>query len=81
MDCIEKFRNPIRSMKIVRRISGFLCAERGLSIVENPKPSRGSYRDWQDKKEPQTSRDKLQEMIDSNISAGMVFEQFIAAMQ
>ena len=81
MDCTKKFRNPIRSMKIVRRISDFLCAERGLSIVENPKPSRGSYRDWQDKKEPQSNRDKLQDIIDNNVSAGMVFEQFIAAMQ
>jgi hypothetical protein len=67
-------------MKIVRQISDFLCAERGLSIVENPKPSRGSYRDWQDKREPQSNKDKLQNLIDSNISAGMVFEQFIAAM-
>ena len=50
MDCNGKFRNPIRSAKIVRQISDFLCAERGLSIVENPKPSRGSYKDWQDKK-------------------------------
>jgi len=80
IDCTGKFRNPIGSMKIVRQISDFLCAERGLSIVENPKPSRGSYRDWQDKKEPQSNRDKLQELIDNNISAGMVFEQFIAAM-
>jgi len=80
MDCDKKFRNPIRSMKIVRQISDYLCAERGLSIVENPKPSRGSYRDWQDKNEPQSNRDKLQNMIDNNISAGMVFEQFIAAM-
>jgi hypothetical protein len=80
MDCSGKFRNPIGSMRIVRRISDFLCAERGLSVVENPKPSRGSYRDWQDKKEPQTNKDKLQNLIDSNISAGMVFEQFIAAM-
>jgi len=80
MDCDKKFRNPIRSMKIVRQISDYLCAERGLSIVENPKPSRGSYRDWQDKNEPQSNRDKLQDLIDNNISAGMVFEQFIAAM-
>ena len=26
MDCDRKFRNPIRSMKIVRQISDFLCA-------------------------------------------------------
>ena len=80
MDCAGKFRNPIRSMKIVRQISDFLCAERGLSIVENPKPSRGSYLDWQDKKEPQSIRDRLRDLIDNSISAGMVFEQFIAAM-
>jgi hypothetical protein len=80
MDCSGKFRNPIGSMKIVRRISDYLCAERGLSIVENPEKSKGSYRDWQDKKEPARNRDKLQEMIDSHISAGMLFEQFIAAM-
>jgi len=80
MDCIGKFRNPMRSMKIVRQISAFLCAERGLSIVENPKPSRGSYLGWQDKKEPQSIRDRLRDLIDNSISAGMVFEQFIAAM-
>jgi len=80
MDCTGKFRNPIRSMKIVRQISDFLCAERGLSIVENPKPSRGSYRDWHDNQEPQSNRDQLRDLIDNSISAGMVFEQFIAAM-
>ena len=67
-------------MKIVRQISDYLCAERGLSIVENPKLSRGSYRDWQDKQESQSNRDKLRELIDANISAGMVFEQFIGEM-
>ena len=81
MDCSGKCRNPMRSMKIVRQISDFLCAERGLSIVENPKPSQGSYRDWQDKKEPQSNRDKLKELIDFYLSAGMMFEQFITAMR
>ena len=80
MDCTGKFRNPMRSMKIVRQISDFLCAERGLSVVENPKQSRGSYRDWQDKNEPQSNRDRLRDLIDNSISAGMVFEQFIGAM-
>ena len=80
IDCTGKFRNPLRSMKIVRQISDHLCAGRGLSIVENPKKPRGSYRDWQDKNEPQTNRDKLRGLIDSHISAGMVFELFIEAM-
>jgi hypothetical protein len=80
LGCDRKFRNPIGSMKIVRQISDHLCAERGLSIVENPKKSRGSYRDWQDKNELQTNKDKLRELIDRTVSAGMVFERFIAAM-
>jgi hypothetical protein len=80
LDCSGKFRNPIGSAKILRQISDYLCAERGLSIVESPEKSRGNYRDWQDKKEPQTNRDRLRDMIDNSISAGMVFEQFIAAM-
>jgi hypothetical protein len=79
-DCDRKFRNPIGSMRIVRQISDYLCAGRGLSIVENPKKSRGSYQDWQDKNEPQSNRDKLMELIDNNIRAGMMFEEFLAAM-
>jgi hypothetical protein len=60
-DCDRKFRNPIGSMKIVRQISDHICAERGLSIVKNPEKSRGSYRDWQDKKEPQAADDRFAE--------------------
>jgi hypothetical protein len=80
LSCDGKFRNVRGSMKIVRQISDYLCAEHGLSIVENPQPSRGSYADWQDKKEPATNKDKLRELIDKSIPGGMVFEQFIAAM-
>jgi hypothetical protein len=68
------------SMKIVRQISDFLCAERGLSIIENPQKSKGCYRDWQDRNEPQTNKDKLREMIDNILSAGVMFSQFIGAM-
>jgi hypothetical protein len=81
MDCDKKFRNPMRSMKIVRQISDHLCVEHGLSIVENPQPSKGSYADWLDKKEPASNKEKLRGLIDSHPPAGMVFEQFIAAMQ
>jgi uncharacterized protein YbcV (DUF1398 family) len=80
LNCDGKFRNVRGSMRIVRQISDYLCAEHGLSIVENPQPSRGSYADWQDRKEPMTNKDKLRELIDKSIPGGMVFEQFIAAM-
>jgi len=46
MDCIGKFRNPLRSNRIVRRISDQICLENGLSVIENPKPPRGHYGTW-----------------------------------
>jgi len=46
MDCMGKFRNPLRSNRIVRRISDQICLENGLSVIENPKPSRGHYGTW-----------------------------------
>jgi hypothetical protein len=80
-DCDHKFRNPIGSMKIVRQISDHLCAERGLSIVKNPEKSRGSYRDWQDKKEPQSNRDKLCAVIDACAVVGRQYADFLVAMR
>lgn len=43
LDCTKKFQNPMRSNKIIRRISDQICIENGLSFIENPKPSRGHY--------------------------------------
>jgi hypothetical protein len=68
-------------MKIVRQISDHLCAERGLSIVENPEKYRGSYRDWQDKKEPQSNCDKLCAVIDACAVVGRQYADFLAAMR
>lgn len=46
LDCQRKFRNFLGSTWAVRRISDKLCLEHGLSIVEDPKPSREHYGDW-----------------------------------
>jgi len=46
IDCARKFQNPRRSNKIIRRISDQICLENGLSVIENPKPSRGHYGTW-----------------------------------
>ena len=46
IDCTRKFQNPLRSNKIIRRISDQICLENGLSVIENPKPSRGHYGTW-----------------------------------
>ena len=46
IDSKRKFQNPLRSHKIIRRISDQICLEHGLSVIENPKPSRGHYGTW-----------------------------------
>ncbi|MDL2294758.1 relaxase/mobilization nuclease domain-containing protein [Ruminococcaceae bacterium OttesenSCG-928-D13] len=46
LDCTRKFRNFWGSTWAVRRINDKLCLEHGLSIVEDPKPSRGHYGKW-----------------------------------
>jgi len=46
IDSTRKFRNPQGSSKIIRRISDQICLEHGLSVIENPQPSRGHYGTW-----------------------------------
>lgn len=46
LDCTRKFRNFWGSSWALRRLNDKLCLEHGLSIVENPKPSRGHYGKW-----------------------------------
>jgi hypothetical protein len=82
MDCARKFRNPLRSMKIVRQISDFLCAERGLSVIEKPEQSKGkNYGKWLgDKKQP-TGRDQLRELIDEHLIVGRSLTEFFTALK
>jgi hypothetical protein len=46
IDSTRKFHNPRRSNRVIRRISDQICLEHGLSVIENPKPSRGHYGTW-----------------------------------
>lgn len=46
LDCSRKFRNFWGSAWALRHISDKLCLEHGLSIVEDPKPSRSHYGKW-----------------------------------
>jgi hypothetical protein len=79
LDCTRKFRNFKGSSFAIRRISDRLCLENGLSVIENPRPSRGSYGDWLPDKKP-TGRDKLMVIIDDAIAANQDFDGFLAAM-
>jgi hypothetical protein len=77
----RKFDDFKRSGKAVRRISDLLCVQHGLSIIENPKPSKGkNYGEWLGEKEP-TWQDKLRREIDEVVPSCSTFEDFLAAMK
>ena len=82
LDCTRKFRNFWGSSKAVRKLSDILCLENGLSVIENPKPSKGSYGTWLGDEKPATVRGKLEEMIDTAISSGcMDFDDFLETLR
>jgi hypothetical protein len=57
-----------------------ICAEHGLSVIENPKPSRGSYGDWLGDKPPSWS-EQIKRKVDEILPACATFEDFIAALR
>jgi hypothetical protein len=80
LDCIKKFRNSKNSSFYIRRIADHLCLENGLSIVENPKQSRGRYANWQGDTKPPTNRERLELMIEAALEKSKDYDEFIAAM-
>jgi hypothetical protein len=81
IDCTRKFRNFKGSAFAIRRIADHLCLENRLSIIEKPKPSRGSYANWQGDTKPPTNREKLEQMIDAALENAKNFEAFIATIK
>ncbi|MCD8366467.1 MAG: relaxase/mobilization nuclease domain-containing protein [Clostridiales bacterium] len=81
LDCTRKFRNFWGSSFAIRRISDILCLENGLSVIEDPKPSRGSYGTWLGENKPLTNRQKLEKMIDVALTDCKSYEDFLAAMR
>ena len=80
LDCTRKFRNFLGSSFAVRKISDILCLENGLSVIENPKPSRGSYGTWLGEKPP-TIREQLEQIIDAALADCKDFDSFLAALK
>jgi hypothetical protein len=81
LTCDKKFKDFFRSGRTVRRISDLLCVQHGLSIIENPKPSKGkNYGEWLGDKEP-SWQEKLRRKIDEVLPACSSFEDFLAAMK
>ncbi len=82
LDCTRKFRNFWGSSFAILRISDTLCLGNGLSVIENPKPSRGCYGTWLGNGKPPTVRGKLEQFIDAALASGCKdFDSFIAAVQ
>jgi hypothetical protein len=81
LDCSRKFRNFKNSSFAIRKISDILCVENGLSIIENPKPSRGSYGQWLGDEKPKTERDKLRDIIDECVAIGRSQTEFFTALK
>ena len=81
-DATHKFRNPLRSNKIVRRISDHICLENGLSVIENPKRSRGHYGSWLGNNKEPTYRETLRALIDETLTQKPSdFDSFIKLLE
>lgn len=82
LDCTKKFRNFKRSGKALAQISDRLCLENGLSIIENPKCSKGHYGKWLGDKKPLSHSDKLRQTIDEMlVQKPNTFDAFLQLMQ
>ncbi|MCD8381576.1 MAG: relaxase/mobilization nuclease domain-containing protein [Clostridiales bacterium] len=82
LDHTRKFRNFWGSSFAIRRISDILCLENGLSVIEKPNPSQGSYGSWLGENKPPTNRQKLEHMINAALTPDCKsYEDFLAAMR
>jgi len=83
LDCKRKFRNFIGSSFALRRCSDLLCAENGLSVIENPKPSPGrDYARYMFESKPLSYQERLRFAIDTALEKNpTTFEDFLTLMR
>ena len=85
LDCRRKFRNFIGSAFALRRVSDRICLEHGVSVIKNPKPSRGHYGQWLETMggdRPISFQERLRQTIDAMLEKRPSdFEAFLADMQ
>ena len=65
LDCQKKFRNFWGSTWAIRRMNDKLCLEHGLSIVEDPKPSRTHYGTWLGSEKQPSFQEQIRQAIDA----------------
>ena len=82
LDCDRKFHNFWGSSFALRRLTDIICVENGLSIIKDPKPSKGNYGDWLAHKKDPTAREKLERLIDDILATKPAnFEEFIRLLK
>jgi len=82
LDCTKKFRNFWNSAFVIRKISDILCLENSLSVIENPKESKGHYGKWLGNQKPLTHSDRLRQTIDKVLAQKPIdFPSFLLEMQ
>lgn len=82
LDCTKKFRDFLGSGRAIAKISDRICLENGLSIIENPKRSKGHYGKWLGDKKPLSHSDKLRQTIDEVLAKKpTTFDEFLRLMQ
>jgi hypothetical protein len=82
LDCQRKFKNFWGSAFALRRLSDIICVENGLSIIENPKPSKGrNYGDWLGDAKPLSWSEKIKRKIDEVLPKCKTYDEFIAALK
>ncbi len=69
-------------MLAIRRMNDTLCMEHGLSIVENPKPSRDHYGTWLGEQKQSSHQEQLRWAIDAALAEKPKdFEEFLKLLQ
>ncbi|GHU50562.1 hypothetical protein FACS1894127_5960 [Clostridia bacterium] len=81
LNCERKFADFPFSAKAIRRISDLLCAEHGLSIIENPKPPHEHYGEWLGENKKPTHKDDLRRLIDEAVSLSSTFDDFLVMLR
>lgn len=82
LDCRKKFRDFLGSGRAIAKISDRLCLQNGLSIIENPKRSKGHYGKWLGDNKPLSHSDKLRQTIDEVLAKKpKIFDEFLQLMQ
>ena len=82
LDCQKKFRNFWGSTWAIRRMNDKLCLEHGLSIVEDPKPSRDHYGTWLGNKKQPSFQEQIRRAIDAALEEKPKdFEEFLKKLE